>query len=270
MRILRHLPLRRSLVAGVAGCAGLACAAFSPAARGGEEAEQAPEATRPARPPLPPAPPQVKLPFDRHIEIGAGAALALRPASDPSGIRYMPALGVDVHARWDIVRWLRFNVYFVSAVHGLRAPRGALGPAGDVTGEEGGTAPTVDTLAFGARLAPTLPIGERGRSWIGVGIGYGRFSFDRMTIREPGIAPYEVRERGLSFAEVPLSLGASYDVIRDWLTIEVEISAAVAVGQDGTATSDAQAIRAGSRQNIGPLPTIDASVAQTIGLSLIL
>lgn len=267
MRTLRHLPLRRALVA---GCAGLACAAISLTARGADEAEEPPEATKPARPPLPPEPPRVKLPFDRHVELGLGAALVARPASDPSGIRYMPALGVDVHARWDVFRWLRFNVYFVSAVHGLRAPFGALGPAGDVTGEEGGTAPTVDTLAFGARLAPTLPLSERARSWIGVGIGYGRFSFDRMTIREPGLDPYEVRERGLSFAEVPLSLGASYDVIRDWLTIEVEVSAAVAVGQDGTATIDAQAIRAGSRQNIGPLPKIDASVAQTIGLSIIL
>lgn len=235
-----------------------------------KEEKKSPETEPPPRPPAFPQTTSPRVPWQRHIEFGGGVAMALRPSSDPSGIRYAPALGVGVHARWNFFDWLRFNIYFVGAVHDVRIPLGALGTPGEVTGDDPGTLPRVDTLAFGARLAPTLPLGDRARSWIGVGIGYGRFGFGKMTIREGQDLTYVVRQRAMSFAEVPVSLGTSVDIIKGWFTIESELTFGIALGQGGTATEDAQTIRAGARQNVGPLPQIDFSVVHTLGLAIVL
>ena len=276
-------PRRSASRRALASAAAILCAAASPpvwaqeeagevaAGIGDEKEEAALEEKEEARPvPLPPLTPVVRVPWARHVEVGGGAALVMRPTYDSSGIRYAPAMGFGVHARWDIVRWLRFSAYLVSAVQTVRLPQGALGPPGAVTGQEPDSEPGVDTLAFGGQIGPTLPIGDRARTWVGVGIGYGRFRFDRMIIREQGIAPYLVRERAMSFAEVPFSLGTSVDLIPDWLAIEIEVSAAIPLSQGGSATESAQAIRAGAKQDIQPLPKIDISVVQTLGLSIVL
>jgi hypothetical protein len=104
------------------------------------------------------------------------------------------------------------------------------------------------------------------------GIGYGRFSFPRMKVQAQDAAKeYEVRERAMSFAEIPLGIGTSYDIIRNWLTIELEVYGAFALGQEGESVQGAQAVdRAGRIQHIGGLPKIDGSFVQTLGLSLVL
>lgn len=287
MRVARGARGRAGLLA---GCLLGACAAGTPGAARAQDAGnegtkttgpaegqgeagqgKAGEQEGPARPPLPPAPPSRRLPWDRHIEIGGDVALAARPASTladgtASGVRYRPVIGYGVHARWELLRVLRFSAYFVDADHDLKIPPGALGVAGKV---ESGPA---ETIAFGARFAPTLPLGERARAWVSAGIGWGRFNFGRMSISEPGAATsFEVRERSMSFAEVPLGIGASFDLIRNWLTIELEVSGAFTFGQEGEALEGAQAIdAAGRRRSIGALPMIDGSFVQTLGLSLVL
>jgi len=259
---------RRALAASTLA---LACASGAAAARAEDKAPERPapvEEARPPRPPLPPARPPVRLPWARNVELGADVALVFRPASvgaddAQASIRYEPALGFGAHARWEIFRYLRFNAYFLGASHALRIPEGALGIPGKVESA------SVDTFSFGARLAPTLPLGDRARAWVSVGIGYGRFEFPKMYLAELG--PYPVRERAMSFAEVPAGIGISYDLIRDWLTLELEVLGALALGQDGTSTQRAQAIDAeGRRRSIGGLPVIDATFVQTLGLSIVL
>lgn len=237
----------------------------------GGEADGQREAGRPARPPLPPATPRVPLPWERHIEVGGHVAMVTRPASTladgtATDVRYRPVIGFGVHTHWEVLEVLRFSTYFVDARHDLRIPPGALGVPGGVV-ETG----PVETIAFGARLAPTLPLGDRARSWVSAGIGWGRFAFGRMTILEPGGGSIAVRERSMSFAEIPIGLGASFDLIRNWLTIEVEVSGAFTVGQEGEALEEAQGIdAAGRRRSIGALPVLDGSFVQTLGLSLVL
>jgi hypothetical protein len=86
---------------------------------------------------------------------------------------------------------------------------------------------------------------------------------------------YPVRERAMSFVEIPVGIGTSYDVIRNWLTIELEVTGAFALGQEGESVRSAQAIdarlpRLGRKVPIGGLPLIDASFVQMLGLSLVL
>jgi hypothetical protein len=276
--VLRRPAIRRGMIA---GCLAWACAAAAPTAHAQDdppEQDKKAQDKKPARPPLPAAPPPVRLPWARHIEIGVDLALVARPASqgadgEESRIRYEPALGFGAHARWEIFRWLRFSAYAVGASHDLRIPPGSLGVRGRVQGAAPGEEAkdvTVETITFGARLAPTLPLSERARSWASIGIGYGRFDFPKMWIEET-LGPNPVRERAMSFVEFPAGIGASFDIIRNWLAIELEITAAIALGQEGESVRSAQAIdKDGHKRSIGGLPLIDASIVQTLGLSLIL
>jgi hypothetical protein len=53
--------------------------------------------------------------------------------------------------------------------------------------------------------------------------------------------------------------------------VQLELTGAFILGQEGTATDPAQAIDgAGKKRNIGGLPQLDASLVQTLGLSLLL
>lgn len=265
---------------GTAACAvALACASTAHAeepSSAATSADAAPAEQGPPRPPLPPAPPRTRLPWARHIEIGPDIALVNRFGSNdaegqPTGIRLKPAVGLGVHARWEIFDYLRFSAFFVHAEHELALQTGALAQPGPITAQprEGG-APTVRSLALGARLAPTLPLGDRARSWLSVGVGYDRFDFDRMRVSDPG-GEFTVRERGASYVEIPLGLGVSFDIIRRWLTIELETSGAFVLGRGGDATREGQAIDAqGRRRTIGALPQTRGSFVQTLGLSLVL
>ncbi|XXY53993.1 hypothetical protein WME91_22955 [Sorangium sp. So ce269] len=264
-----------------AGAVALACAATARAEeptgpRTDQDAAVAEEPSRPPRPPLPPAPPPPRLPWERHIEIGADLAFVSRLGSrDEDGnltlARLKPAIGVGVHARWEIFDHLRFSAFFVHTEHELALSRGALAQPGAITAEprEDG-APSVRVLALGGRLAPTLPISERARAWLSVGIGYDRLFVGRMRVSEPG-GEFTIRERGASYVALPLGLGFSFDLIQDWLTIELETSGAFLLGRGGDATREGQAIDAqGRRRTIGPLPQARGSFLQTLGLSLVL
>ncbi|WP_437568918.1 hypothetical protein [Sorangium sp. So ce542] len=263
-----------------AGAVALACAATAraeePETAGPARDAGAEEPAKPPRPPLPPAPPPTRLPWGRHIEIGADAALVswLGTRDDAgrlSRARLEPAIGLGIHARWEIVEHLRFSAFVVLARHEVAMQQGALGQPGAITAEprEDG-APGARALALGARLAPTLPLGERARSWISVGVGYDRFDFDRMRVSDPG-GEFTIRERGGSYVAIPLGLGVSFDLIRNWLTIELESSGAFLLGRGGDATREAQAIDGlGRRRTIGGLPQARGSFIHTLGLSLVL
>ncbi|XXX75180.1 hypothetical protein WMF30_46780 [Sorangium sp. So ce134] len=271
----------RALVCIAAGAAALAGATAARAEEPGaaapaQGAAGAEEPAKPPRPPLPPASPPPRLPWARHIEIGADAAfVSWLGTRDDAGrltrARLEPALGLGIHARWEIFEYLRFSAFVVLARHDLTLQQGALWQPGAITAEprEDG-APGARALALGARLAPTLPLGDRARSWISVGVGYDRFDFDRMRVLDPG-GEFTVRERGASYVAIPLGLGVSFDLIRDWLTIELESSGAFLLGRGATATQEAQAIDGlGRRRTIGPLPQTRGSFIHTLGFSLVL
>jgi hypothetical protein len=129
----------------------------------------------------------------------------------------------------------------------------------------------VTTFSFGARLSPALPFRERGRLWLTAGVGWGRLEFDRMEVTEPGREPFVVRERSASFAEIPIGLGASYEIVPRWLTIEIEATGAFVLGQEGSSERSFQAIdSSGKMRSIAGLPLVDATFVQTLGLSLLL
>ncbi len=80
-----------------------------------------------------------------------------------------------------------------------------------------------------------------------------------------------IRERADSVVELPVGLGASFEVIPRWLSIQLELTYAFDVGQVGTGQDRAQAIGDDGRKlDIGGLPRLDGLLVQTVGISLLL
>lgn len=245
---------------GIAALSGILCVVAAGVAR-----TEPPPRPKPLDTGDPASPP----PWKRSIDIGIDLALVARPAASivdgkPSPIRFDPAVGYGFHGRIDVLRYLRFSGYFVSAEHGLELPRGSLGLGGDLELD------SVSIFSFGARLMPTWPFSDRLRGWVSVGAGWGRLELDRMKVKELA-GHFEVRERSASFVEIPLGIGASFDIVPRWLALEFEVTGAFVVGEQGSLVQAAQAVdAAGKIRSIGSFPTLDASFVQTIGLSILL
>jgi hypothetical protein len=215
--------------------------------------------------PLEPA----RLPTTRHVDVGLGVALVQRVAEGQTDAitsleRYPSAVGGSLSARVELFRYLRANFYAVRASGSADLPYGALGLPGD-------PAPLgVTSYAFGLRLSPTLPLGPRARTWLSLGAGWGRIEVGRFDVASAG-GTFRVRERAFSFVELPVSIGTSFDIIENWLTVEFEATGSFHVAQRGTALNNGQAIdTSGRRIAVGRFPSLAASFVQTLGLSLVL
>ena len=221
----------------------------------------------PRPPPLGAGEPASPPPWRRSIDVGFDLAFVTRPAASDEGgtpVRYDPGIGYGVHGRIHLLRHLRFTAYFVEAEHHVELPPGSLGQAGALELD------SVSTFSFGARLMPTWPFSDRLRGWLTVGAGWGRLEVDRMKVIEAG-GELTVRERSMSFVEVPVGIGTSFDIVPRWLALEVEVTGAFVVGQQGSSIQSAQAIdAAGTVRSIGSFPKLGGSFVQTIGLSLLL
>ncbi len=210
------------------------------------------------------------LPWQRHLDIGPVAGLVSRPASHddagaPSPVRYGPGFGIGVGLRVPLFRFLEVAGYFIDAQHAVELPPGSLGVDGTIE------SPKVHSFSFGARLSPTIALGPRVRAWAGVGGGWGRMEFSRMTATEPGLGSFVIRDRAMSFVELSLSLGASFEIVPRWLRLSLELSGAVVPSQVGTAVERVQTIDAeGKKRWIDGLPRQDGVFTQTVGLLLLL
>ena len=254
--------MRRDLLA-FTGFAAMMCAGASALA-------EPPKKAPPPRLPLPDVRSAPTLPWRRHVELGGDIAyvnrLAVHSAGSPN-IHYEPTVGFGLHAGIEIFRYLRWAAHFVDARHDLSLPPGSLGlhEASEIE------TPSVYTFVFGARFMPTLPLGSRVRLWATVGVGYGRFEFDRMQVTEPGHGQYTVRDRSDPFIEFPLGGGASFEIIPGWLLVKVELTGAFVDNQEGDAVGPVQAIDGmGRKREVGGFPEISGSFVQTLGLSLAL
>lgn len=209
------------------------------------------------------------LPWDHLFDIGGDFAVVSRPASvdiqgRASSIRYQAATGFALHLRFPIIEHLAIEGYFLDVHMPVEIPLGGLGVRDAVT------SPPVETFVFGARVSPWMKWG-RLTAFLTIGAGWGRFEFQRMTARAPSGATYTIRERGGSFVEIPFGLGASVEIIRRWLTLDLTGTAAFAAEQHGDAFDEGQTVDAAGRlHTLRGLPVMDASIVGTLGFSILL
>ncbi len=92
-----------------------------------------------------------------------------------------------------------------------------------------------------------------------------------MTATTASGASYSLRERGGSFIEIPLGVGVSWRSCRAGCRSTCRRPRRSSWASAGDVFDDAQTVDPGGHlRNVGPMPLMDASLVQTIGLSLLL
>jgi hypothetical protein len=261
-------------------CAWMAISVVAP--RPAAAAEPPPASAEPAlpsldeaRPALSPAPEPAPVPWQHHIEVGGGLAVSELLAhvdgdGKPTPVRFAPGAGFHVDLSWQFYRTLRFTAYMVEHFHALDLPPGSLLPKGTV----GTLAPaSMHAYSFGVRFSPMLPIGARGRIWVTGGGGFGYLAYDELTVAgvpSSALNPVPVlRARSEEIFEMPFGVGGSIDIIPRLLSIHAEVMATFAPSQIGTALQHGQYVdAAGQAEDVKPMPRLDTSFVQTLGISL--
>ncbi len=227
-----------------------------------------------ARPPPPPEAPSPSVPWHEHIEVGGGVAFTQMSAASgqafqPVPVRFLPGVGFHVDLSWQVFRYLRFTGYMLEHNNPLEVPAGSLVPGATFS------APSVHVYSFGARISPTLPIGDRVRLWLTAGAGWGYLGYGRFTQIDvppgPGVVnPMPViRERSSTIFEIPVGVGYAFEIVPRWLSLHFEVTATFAPSQVGDALGQGQYVDAkGAAQTVNPMPQIDVAFAETLGLSI--
>lgn len=239
-------------------------------------ADEPDESAKPARPPPLPLLEPAPLPITRHIDVGLAVGMIQRVAEGQTDgstaiVRYPWAVGVGLSARVDVWKYLRANLYAVRGSTTIDMAPDTLGFHDPSLGLHDDPGPaSLTSYSFGLRLSPTLPLGPRARTWLSVGAGWGRLEVGRFEVASAGKS-FLVRERAFSFVEIPVGIGTSIDIIKNWLSLEFEVTGAFHVAQRGTALRQGQAIDTeGHRVPMLALPMLSASFMQTLGLALVL
>jgi len=207
-------------------------------------------------------------PTGRHVDFGA-SFIFVSPVSNsleeaPPTLRYDPGSGLGVSGRIVILPYLHAALVFSWAAHGLDIDRGALGVPGGLSGGP------LTSYRLELHVLPTLPIGERVRLFGLAGLGWGRLEIGVMQgAGEAG--SFLVRERGASYFDVPLGIGASIALLPNWLSLDAMLWGSPTFAKKGTAHTSIQAFDgAGEPRTVGPLPEVPVWFTQSVGLSLLL
>ncbi len=211
--------------------------------------------------------------WQHHIEVGGGVAVTEMPASvdgdgKPTPVRFKPGVGFHIDLSWQVWRYLRFTGYLVERNNDLQLSPGVLGVPGTISPA------SAHVYTFGVRFSPTLPLGPRARLWLTAGAGWGYFGYDRMTVDETSACTaaatcVTLPARSATVFEIPLGLGGAFEIIPRWLSVHLEVTGAFVPSQIGDALQHDQYIDAhGLPRDLGPMPRVDASFVETLGLSV--
>lgn len=232
-------------------------------------AEETPS-TEPGRPPpLKTDEPLARVPAQRHVDVGSSMVF-VTPISNsiedaPTKVQYEPGPGVSAYVRIVLLKYLHVAAVFSWAPHVISHDHDALGVEGGL--DEVGS---MTSYRLEAHVLPTLPLGDRVRLYGILGLGWGRLEIGSMFGRDEH-GRFLIRGRGASYFDVPAGLGASIEVLPNWMSLDFAIWAAPTFAKQGTAHLPIVAIdAAGQGQPVGPMPQMPILFVQSLGLSLLL
>lgn len=200
----------------------------------------------------------------RKVEVGPDFGVWQRPA-DGSGASYGPGFSWGVHARIEIASWIALRASFVHNDQPVTVRSGALGlPGADIH------QPDLQVTLLGARLEPTWVVSPRFRTWVGLGIAWGRIVAPAITT-SGAFGTLNTTERDGVLLEYTGALGLTVDVIPNWLAASVAGSAGFLTNQSGS-VFDGQQDRDQTGQYVfaGGLPRFSGSYSAMFSLGVLL
>lgn len=208
---------------------------------------------------MPPAP-AVPPPW-RHDRLALGPDLGVMTrAASGTGVSYAAGVAYGAHLNVPFLRWLSMSLYYLHADQSMSID----GPAAWGTAAELSVSDSLSSYLLGARLQPTLPIGERAAAWLNVGAAWGVLSFP--VVRAAAADPYVIRTPPHSFIEFPLGIGGEWELVPRWLALQANAEFAIAV--DDAASPVQSVTQSGLLAYSRALPGFTHSFVSTIGLAL--
>lgn len=198
-----------------------------------------------------------------QLQLGPDFGL-IRRAAQPNGagIEYAPGMAYGAHAQILTAPWLRFSLYYLHARQPLTIPDASLYEGATVHPERD----HLSSYVLGARIQPTLNLGERLHLWASAGAGWGKASAPAMRIGAAS-GTMQVGPREGVFVELPFGVGGSFDIIARWLAVSVDATYAPLTNQSGDLYREVQAIDAqGQLVHVHSMPKLGPSMVATASL----
>jgi hypothetical protein len=86
-----------------------------------------------------------------------------------------------------------------------------------------------------------------------------------------GTGAWTVRDRAASFVDFPLGIGGMVELVRGWLSVDLDVLIAPGLPENGSARIPIRAIDGtGGQRTVGPIPGANVSFTQALGLSVLL
>lgn len=197
----------------------------------------------------------------RHGDVGAELGVASRPASG-GDVSYGAGVAYGGFVRGDIVSWL--SVRFSARREQSTASLGSLAISG-AHFDDADLGRTYLSFAVEPQWSP-LP---RLTLWTGLGVGWGRTACPALYSRDADNVV--IPARAGAFFDFPLSLGARYEIVRDWVLLHATASGSLLAGQSGTLFAPVQIVdQAGAITTAPGFPELGASVTALLGVSVVL
>lgn len=236
-----------------------------------DEEEDDSEAPEPTPPPVPGYDDQRPLPYTEQeaadershlLDVGPHVGVAVRTARGDRGISYQPALAYGAFVRAMVVDNFDLRIEWVRAAHGVDAASSELVAVdGDVE------QPALDIYVLGAVAEGYLHPVPEWRLRAGLGVRWGRVEAPPL---EPRSAADGSRRTG-TFLEYPLELGASYEVVRRLLQVDLALSAALVTDQSGDYFTGSTAFAPdGTRVDVSGYPDFGLALYGLLGVTLML
>jgi hypothetical protein len=198
------------------------------------------------------------------VEVGPDTGLVKRPANG-DGVHDSVGVAVGGHARVRVLPWLDARLMARVESAPFTYDDGAFGlPKGTHVEQPG---PRRVYLALAAE--PTWSPMPRLDLWAGVGIAWGRTTAPTLHVSGSEVAV--VPTRAAVFVEVPLSLGVRYELLRNWLVVNLSATVGFPSAQSGSMLESYRTPgKNGTLISVGAFPEPSTSVMGLAGLGVLL
>jgi hypothetical protein len=212
---------------------------------------------------------------ERKVELGLDLGIAFRPADDPGPIRYSPGFAWGAHARIEFFPWLGLRPWVRHSSHAVSVERGGLATSEDsVLSQVSFDQPNVSLWILGIQIEPTLRVTRALGVWSGFGIDWGRLeSAQPSAVLSPCASgescAVQTAYRTGVLVEVTSSVGATLDLIPEWLVALAMLQYGFTIEESGGLFDPVQAFVGGQMHHLQGLPQMRSGVTVLLGVGLV-
>lgn len=228
-----------------------------------------------ASPPKPVPETKAEAVRERKVEVGPDLGVAFRPDDDGGPIRYSPGFAWGAHARIDYAPWLGVRPWVRHSSHAVSIERGGLATSEySVLSQVSFDQPNLSLWSLGIQIEPTLWITRSLAIWSGFGIDWGRLEASQPSA---ALSPCALGEscavqtayRTGVLVELTSSLGATLDLIPEWLVALATVQYGFTIEESGGLFDPVQAFVGGQMQHLRGLPRMRTGVTVLLGVGLV-